>query len=92
MFYGTSLTLISDVNLTLIIKFSLRRCLNNAVHIVNFAIFFPKFYQWYSYDLISKFHVKLKSLLRHGFHNLSFMVTKCINLTKLLAQIFRAVY
>ena len=40
----------------------------------------------------TKFHVKLKSLLRHGFHNLSFMVTKCINLTKLLAQIFRAVY
>ena len=36
--------------------------LNKDISIINFAKTFSKFYRWY-YDVISKFHVGLKSLL-----------------------------
>ena len=47
---------------------------------------FSKFYRRY-YDLISKFQVGLKSLLRKDFRNLISKVTWCINWRRLLALI-----
>ena len=50
---------------TLAINCLLRNFLNKAIRIINFAKHFSKFYRRY-YDLISKFRVGLKSLLRQG--------------------------
>ena len=50
---------------TLVINCLLRNFLNKAIGIINFAKPFSKFYRRY-YDLISKFQVGPKSLLRQG--------------------------
>ena len=49
---------------TLAINYKLRCILNKTIGTINFAkVFFSKFYRQY-YDLISKFNVRRKSLLR----------------------------
>ena len=56
---------------TLAINCLLRNFLNKAIRIINFAKLFSKFYRQY-YDLISKFQVRLKFLLRQALLELEF--------------------
>ena len=59
--------------------------LNKAIGIINFANPFSKFYRQY-YDLISKFQVGLKSLLRQGLLEPEFYGDLVIKLKKIFCS------
>ena len=63
----------------------LRNFLNKAIGIINFAKPFSKFYRRY-YDLISKFHVGLKSLLRQGLSEPEFYGDLVYKLKKIVGS------
>ena len=65
----------------------LRNFLNNAIGIINFAKPFSKLYRRYS-DLISKFKVGLKSLLRQGLSEPEFYGDLVYKLKKIVGSIF----
>ena len=59
--------------------------LNKAISIINFAKLFSKFYRRY-YDLISKFQVGLKSLLRQGLSEPDFYGDLVYKLKKIVGS------
>ena len=69
-------------NSTLVINFQQRNLLNNAIRIINLKK--SKLYRRY-YNLISKFHVGLKSFLRLGlsepvfYSDLVYKLKKCVD-------------
>ena len=70
---------------TLAINCLLRNFLNKAIGIKNFAKLFSKFYRGY-YDLISKFQVGLKSLLRQGLSEPDFYGDLVYKLKKIVGS------
>ena len=70
---------------TLAINCLLRNFLNKAICIINFAKLFSKFYRGY-YDLISKFQVGLKSLLRQGLSEPDFYGDLVYKLKKIVGS------
>ena len=59
--------------------------LNKAISIINFAKHFSKFYGRY-YDLISKFQVGLKSILRQGLSEPEFYGDLAYKLKKIVGS------
>ena len=70
---------------TLTINCYLRNFLNKVIGIINFAKTFSKFYRRY-YDLISKFQVGLKSLLRQGLSEPDFYDDLVYKLKKIVGS------
>ena len=70
---------------TLVINCYLRNFLNKGIGIINFAKHFLKFYRRY-YDLISKFQVGLKSLLRQGLSEPEFFCDLVYKLKKIVGS------
>ena len=70
--------------------------LNKAICIMNFAKLFSKFYRRY-YDLISKFQVGLKSLLRQGLSEpefygyLVYKLKKIVGSNNISAQVIKII-
>ena len=69
----------------LAINCQLRNFLNKAIDIINFAKPFSKSYRRY-YDLISKFQVGLKSLLRQGLSKPEFYGDLVYKLKKIVGS------
>ena len=81
---------------TLALNCKPRNFLNKAICIINFAKPFSKFYRRY-YDLISKFQILLKSLLRQGLSESEFYgdfvykLKKIVDSNKFSAQLVKII-